>query len=124
MVRVAAAAVTELASYGDLLSADRYPDGFTPWNGKSTAQVAGMRPPAENKTPVVSQEVLQPLLAAALYVTTTIAPHLSDDPASGPVAVTRDKAQLGEAAPDLGHGQGRLVSPPRQWTASRWSAVR
>jgi integrase len=101
VVRVAAAAVTELASYGDLLSADRYPDGFTPWNGKSTAQVAGMRPPAENKTPVVPQEVLQPLLAAALYVTAAIAPHLVT---LSPQVRQRQQemAQLGEAAPDLG----------------------
>ena len=54
--RAAAAAIIELASYGELLSADRYRDGFTPWNGRSSSQVAGMRPPAENKTPVVSQE--------------------------------------------------------------------
>jgi hypothetical protein len=74
--RVAAAVIIELASYGELLSADRYPDRFTPWNGRSSSQVAGMRPPAETRTPVVSHDVLQPLLAAALYMSTTIAPHL------------------------------------------------
>jgi integrase len=76
VVRVAAAVIIELASYADLLSADRYRDGFTPWNGRSSSQVAGMRAPAENKTPPVSQDVLQPLLAAALYITGTITPHL------------------------------------------------
>jgi integrase len=98
---VSAAVIIELASYGDLLSADRYRDGFTPWNGRSSSQVAGMRPPAENKTPVVSQEILQPLLAAALYVTATIAPHLVALP---PQVQQRrhDDAQLGEAVPDLG----------------------
>src|SRR5262245_46627588 len=70
--RVAAAVITELAFYRELLTADRYRDGFTPWNGRSSSQVAGMRRPAENKTPVVSQETLQPMLAAALYLTTTI----------------------------------------------------
>jgi hypothetical protein len=58
VARVAAAAIIELASYGELLSADRYRDGFTPWNGRPSSQVAGMRAPAENKTPVVSQEIL------------------------------------------------------------------
>jgi hypothetical protein len=101
VARVAAAVVIELASYGELLSADRYRDGFTPWNGRSSSQVAGMRPPTENKTPVVSQETLQPLLAAALYMTTTIAPHLT---VLSPQVQQRrhDDARLGEAAPDPG----------------------
>jgi hypothetical protein len=37
VARVAAAVIIELASYGDLLSADRYRDGFTPWNGRSSS---------------------------------------------------------------------------------------
>jgi integrase len=101
VARVAAAAVIELASYGELLSADRYRDGFTPWNGRSSSQVAGMRPPAENKTPVVSQETLQPLLAAALYMTTAIAPHLVTLPPQVQQRRQED-ARLGEAAPDPG----------------------
>jgi integrase len=101
VARVAAAVVIELASYGELLSADCYRDGFTPWNGRSSSQVAGMRPPTENKTPVVSQETLQPLLAAALYMTTTIAPHLMAFPPQVQQRRQQD-AQLGEAAPDLG----------------------
>lgn len=96
-----AAAIIELASYGELLSADRYRDGFTPWNGRSSSQAAGMRPPAENKTPVVSQEILQPLLAAALYMTSTVAPHLVMLPPQ--VRQRRhEDARLGEAAPDTG----------------------
>jgi integrase len=100
VARVAAAVIIELASYADLLSADRYRDGFTPWNGRSSSQVAGMRAPAQNKTPIVSQQILQPLLAATLYVTTTLAPHLVVLP---PQVQQRrhDDAQLGEAAPDL-----------------------
>ncbi|MGH3213658.1 MAG: hypothetical protein ACRDL9_03650, partial [Trebonia sp.] len=99
--RVAAAAIIELASYGELLSADRYRDGFTPWNGRASSTVAGMRAPAENKTPLVSPGILQPLLAAALYMTGTIAPHL---PALPPQVRQRrqEVARLGEAAPDLG----------------------
>jgi len=101
VARVAAAAIIELASYGELLSADRYRDGFTPWNGRSSSQVAGMRAPAENKTPVVSQEILQPLLAAALYMTSTIAPHLVMLPPQVQQQ-RREDTRLGEAAPDLG----------------------
>ena len=101
VARVAAVAIIELASYGELLSADRYRDGFTPWNGRSSSQVAGMRPPAENKTPVVSQEILQPLLAAALYMTSTIAPHLVMLPPQVQQQ-RREDARLGEAAPDPG----------------------
>jgi integrase len=98
--RVAAAAIIELASYGELLSADRYRDGFTPWNGRASSTVAGMRAPAENKTLPVSPDILQPLLAAALYMTGTIAPHL---PALAPQARQRrqEVARLGQAAPDL-----------------------
>lgn len=99
IVRVAAAVIIELASYGDLLSADRYRDGFTPWNGRSSSQVAGMRAPTENKTPVVSQEILQPLLAAALYLTGTIAPHLLQLPPQVRQR-QREQAQIGGAAPD------------------------
>jgi integrase len=101
VARVAAAVIIELASYGELLSADRYRDGFTPWNGRSSSQVAGMRPPAENKTSLVTQDVLQPLLAAALYMTSTIAPHLVTFPPQVRQRRQED-ARLGEAAPDLG----------------------
>ena len=95
-VRVAAAVIIELACYRELLSADRYRDGFTPWNDRSSSQVAGMRPPAENKTPVVGQELLQPLLAAALYVTGTIGPRLL--PLSAQVRQRRrEDADLSEA---------------------------
>jgi len=99
--RAAAAAIIELASYRELLSADRYRDGSTPWNGRSSSQVAGMRPPAENKTPVVSQEILQPLLAAALYTATTIAPHLVTLPPQVRQRRLED-VRLNDAAPDPG----------------------
>ena len=101
VARVAAAVIIELASYGELLSADRYRDGFTPWNGRSSSQVAGMRAPAENKTPAVSQDILQPLLAAALYMTSTIAPHLVTLPPQVRQRRLED-ARLSDAAPDPG----------------------
>jgi hypothetical protein len=97
--RVAAAVITELACYRELLSADRYRDGFTPWNGRPSSQVAGMRPPAENKTPVMGQELLQPLLAAALYMTATIGPRLVLLPPQVRQR-RREDAQLSQAAAD------------------------
>jgi hypothetical protein len=97
--RVAAAVITELAFYRELLSADRYRDGFTPWNGRPSSRVAGMRPPAENKTPVVGQELLQPLLAAALYMTATIVPRLVLLPPQVRQR-RREDAQLSETAAD------------------------
>jgi hypothetical protein len=36
----------------------------------------GMRPPAQNKTPVLAQEILQPMLAASLYLIETLGPHV------------------------------------------------
>lgn len=101
VARVAAAVIIELACYRELLTADRYRDGFTPWNGRSSSQVAGMRPPAENKTPVVGQEILQPALAAALYLTATIGPHLVTLPPQVQQR-RREHARLHEAAVDPG----------------------
>jgi hypothetical protein len=76
VVRLAAAVVIELALYRELFTADAYAPGFRPWDGRSSSQVAGMRTPAGNKTPVVLQEVLQPMLAAALYLAGTIVPRV------------------------------------------------
>src|SRR5258706_7970815 len=36
-----------------------------------------MRPPAQNKTPVLDQQILQPMLAAALYVVKILGPHVT-----------------------------------------------
>lgn len=74
--RLAAAVIIELAHYGELFTADRYHERFVPWNGRSSCQVAGMRPPAENKTAVLDQTILQPLLAASLYLVETLGPHV------------------------------------------------
>ena len=75
--RVAVAVIIELAHYGGLFTADRYHEQFIPWNGRSSSQVAGMRPPAQNKTPVLDQQILQPMLAAALYMIKTLGPHVT-----------------------------------------------
>ena len=101
VARVAAAAIIELACYCELFTADRYRDGFTPWNGRSSSQVAGLRPPAENKTPIIGSGTLQPILGAALYLTTVIGPHLMTLPPQVQQQ-RREHAGLGEAAADPG----------------------
>ena len=75
-LRVPAAVIIELAGYGELFTADRYADGFTPWQGRTSSQVAGIRSGGENKTPPLGQQILQPLLAAAFYLTATLGSHV------------------------------------------------
>lgn len=65
-----------VAIYGELFSTDRYRPGFVPWNGTPANTVAGHQRAGENRTPPVPLPVLQPLLAACLYLVTTIGPHL------------------------------------------------
>jgi hypothetical protein len=119
VVRLSAAVVIELALYGELFTTDACTPGFRPWAGRSPTQVAGMRTPEGNKTPVVRQEALQPMLAAALYVADTIGPRVAAPgeqarrqrtPASGHRASTADIAAV------LGrhrrHGQPLEAAPP------------
>lgn len=119
VVRLAAAVVIELALYGELFTADAYAPGFRPWDGRSSARVAGMRAPEGNKTPVVRQEVLQPMLAAALYLAGTIGSRIvalgeqvrrQRTPASGHRASVADIAEV------LGrhrrHGEPLEAAPP------------
>ena len=75
-LRLPAAVLIELAGYSEVFTADRYADGFTPWRGRTSSQVVGFRSGGENKTPPLDQQVLQPLLAAAFYVTGTLGPHV------------------------------------------------
>jgi hypothetical protein len=66
--------VGELARYRDLYTADRYGPDLV------LAAVAPRTPApgsAENKTPVVPDPVLRPMLAAALYVTGVLGPHIT-----------------------------------------------
>jgi len=75
-LRVPAAVIIELAGYGELFTADRYADHFTPWQGRTSSHVAGIRSGGENKTPPLGQQILQPLLAAAFYLTATLGSHV------------------------------------------------
>jgi hypothetical protein len=75
-VRLTAAVIIDLGYYAGLFTLDRYRPQFVPWNGRSASIVAGVRPPAENTTPVLGQHMLAPMLSAALYLTGTLAPHM------------------------------------------------
>lgn len=66
----------DIGRYGALLSADRYQPGFDPWPGRSPGMAAGAPPRPGNTTPPLPDEVLRPLLAAVLYLTETLGPHV------------------------------------------------
>ncbi|MEV6325645.1 hypothetical protein AB0M45_31430 [Nocardia sp. NPDC051787] len=68
--------VKELAAYTELFTTGGYRPGFQPWPRRAIHQVVGRTHRGENSTPPVRQEVLQPLLAAAFYVTEELAPHV------------------------------------------------
>jgi hypothetical protein len=68
--------IIDLAFYGELFSADCYPPGWRPWAGKAAIAVSGAKPAGENKTQPVPEEIIGPLLAAALYITGTLGAHL------------------------------------------------
>jgi hypothetical protein len=74
--RSAAQIIVDLLNYGELFTADRVPAGLRPWGGASASAVAEM-PSGKtmNKTPPLADEILQPMLAAALYLVTAFGPH-------------------------------------------------
>jgi hypothetical protein len=74
--RGAAQTVVDLLNYGELFTADRLDPALRPWGGASASAIAQMPSGREgNKTPPVADRVLQPLLAAALYLVNTLGPH-------------------------------------------------
>jgi len=76
--RAAAQVVVDLLNYGELFTAGRPDPRLRPWGGASASAVAEMRCGREgNTTPPVDDPVLQPLLAAALYLVTTLGPHVA-----------------------------------------------
>jgi hypothetical protein len=74
--QAAAQAIIDLLNYGELFTADRPDPGLRPWGGATATAIAEM-PSGRgmNKTPPVADDVLQPVLAAALYLTSVIGPH-------------------------------------------------
>ncbi|MEU7584601.1 hypothetical protein AB0B50_44305 [Streptomyces sp. NPDC041068] len=74
--RAAAQVVVDLVNYRDLFTADRVPGALRPWGGATASAVAEMPSGRmENKTSPVKDSLLQPMLAAALYVVSTLGPH-------------------------------------------------
>jgi hypothetical protein len=77
--RAAAQTVVDLVNHRDLFTSDAPPAGLRPWGGAAPSAIAEM--PAGrgiNKTPPVGDHVLQPLLAATLFLTEVIGPHAID----------------------------------------------
>ena len=70
--RMAVQVILDLINYRDLFTADRVRGDLLPWGTQSSSAIAdaqaGWR---QNKTPPVDQEVLQPMLSAALYLAGT-----------------------------------------------------
>ncbi|MFF9483110.1 site-specific integrase [Streptomyces sp. NPDC014733] len=74
--RAAAQAVVDLVNYRDLFTADRVAATLRPWGGATASAIAEMPSGrTENKTQPVEDAVLQPMLAAALYLVDTLGPH-------------------------------------------------
>jgi hypothetical protein len=100
--RSAAQVIIDLLNYGELFTADRPDPGLRPWGGATASAVAEMPSGrAMNKTPPLSDDVLRPMLAAALYLTSVIGPH----------AITLNQ-RVREADQQRGRGgPGELASP-------------
>jgi hypothetical protein len=98
--RAAAQVVADLVTHRELFTMDRVSEGLRPWRGSAPSVVAEMPAPGQNKTPPVPDGVLQPLLAAALYLTGTLGPH-----APGLLEQVRDADQRWS----LKHGQHVLT---------------
>lgn len=74
--RAAAQVVVDLVNHRELFSSDRVSEGLRPWGGVAPSAVAEMPcGVGQNKTPPVNDNVLQPMLAAASYLVTTLGPH-------------------------------------------------
>ncbi|MFF3653314.1 hypothetical protein ACFYXV_32345 [Streptomyces sp. NPDC002181] len=66
--------VRNLGYYQELFSKTSYRPGFVPWPGLALTDVAGWKNKQENSVPAVAEEVFQPTVAAALYLTETLSP--------------------------------------------------
>lgn len=74
--RAAAQVVVDLVNYRELLTADRVPAGLRPWGGATASAIAEMPSGrTENKTQPVDDAVLQPMLAAAVFLVSSLGPH-------------------------------------------------
>ena len=75
--RMAVQVILDLINYRDLFTADRVRGDLLPWGTRSSSAIADVQAGwRQNKTPPVDQEVLQPMLSAALYLAGTLGPHV------------------------------------------------
>lgn len=74
--RAAAQTVVDLITHRELFTADRVAEDLRPWGGAAPSAIAEMPcGRGHNKTPPLEGSVLQPMLAAASYLATTLGPH-------------------------------------------------
>jgi hypothetical protein len=78
--------ILELALYRELFTTDRYPAGWRPFGGRNVTAASARPVSTANTTPAVPAAILQPVLAAALYLVQTLGPCIAaghtaaDDP--------------------------------------------
>ncbi|MDT0427169.1 hypothetical protein ABZ741_12765 [Streptomyces globisporus] len=70
--------IQNLALYGELFTADRYAEGFLPWQGRPASQVAEATRQVGNVSPPVPDALMQPVLSAALYTVFTLGPKVAE----------------------------------------------
>ena len=101
--RSAAQVIIDLLNYRELFTADRPRQDLRPWKGASASAIAEMPSGRqENKTPPVPGHVLQPLLAAAIYMVTTLGPcaaELAAELRQAPTMRSRTSPTPGGRAP-------------------------
>ena len=113
--RRAAQVIIDLLNYGELFTADRPDPGLRPWGGATASAIAEMPSGRTmNKTPPLSDDILRPMLAAALYLASVIGPHaviLNQQ-------VREADQQWGRSAPASSPGRRARPSPrsPGCWT--------
>ncbi|MGH3521226.1 MAG: site-specific integrase [Mycobacterium sp.] len=74
--RAAAQVVVDLVNHRELFTTDRLNAELRPWSGASASAIAEMPSGrTQNKTPPLADGVLQPMLAAALYLVSALGAH-------------------------------------------------
>lgn len=118
--RMVVQAVADLVSYRELFSADRVDVTLRPWAGTSPSAVAEMPSGRDqNKTVPLDDTVFRPMLCAALYLTGTLGPHVSDlalraARRPGPIArCQRQRRFPPSSSPPSWTAMSKQVSPSR-----------
>lgn len=121
MRRSAAQVVVDLLNYRELFTADRVRADLRPWGRHSASAVAEMPNGREqNKTPPVEQTVLQPMLAAALYLVDVLGPHVVElyGQLSGVDPARRSRPQPVDPALSSLEPQDRIIAVLNQYICS------